>query len=362
MAGPLSGIRIVEFEGIGPAPYCGMLLADMGADVVRVSRPSVDRGPLIRHDGNEPMDRGRRMVQLDLKSVEGISGALELVACADGLIEGLRPGVMERLGLGPETVHSRNPALVYCRITGWGQEGPWAKTAGHDLNYIALSGALAAMGDPGKPPCPPLNLVGDYGGGGLFAAFGLVSALVHAKATGQGQVVDAAMLDGAASQMTMMYGMRAAGRWSDQRGGNLLDGGAPFYRCYACADDRFLSVACIEPQFFSVFMDRIGLDAADWDQADRTSWPTLSAQIGSVLSTRARDEWAALFDGTDACVAPVLDMAEAPSHPHNLDRDSFTGAPPHPAPGPRFSDTPGETRPSARHELSEVLTVWRSAS
>lgn len=358
MAGPLAGIRIVEFEGIGPAPYCGMLLADMGAEIVRIARPAVDRGPLIRHDSDEPMERGRRIVTLDLKDPGGRTSALDLLARADGLIEGLRPGVMERLGLGPEAVHAGNPALVYCRITGWGQEGPWARTAGHDLNYIALSGALAAMGESGRPPTPPLNLVGDYGGGGLFAAFGMLAALMHARTTGEGQVVDAAMVDGAASQMTMMYGMLGSGRWRLERGTNLLDGAAPFYRCYTCADDRYLAVGCIEPQFFRVFMDRIGLDPAVWDQADRSCWPAMADAISAIIVTRSRDGWAATFDGTDACVAPVLDIAEAPHHPHNQARATFAGTPVAPAPGPRLSMTPGGAGPAEDADVAEILARW----
>ncbi|MEM1300383.1 MAG: CaiB/BaiF CoA-transferase family protein [Pseudomonadota bacterium] len=356
--GPLAGIRVVEFEGIGPAPYCGMLLADMGAEVVRIARPHADRGPLIQHAGDEPINRGRTVVTLDLKDGGGVASALRLLDQADALVEGLRPGVMERLGLGPDEVLGRNARIVYARITGWGQEGPWAKTAGHDLNYIALSGALAAMGKPGEPPLPPLNLVGDYGGGGLWAAFGIVSALMHAQRTGQGQVVDAAMLDGAASQMTMIYGLMHQGRWGLERGTNFLDGSAPFYRCYTCADGRYLAVGCIEPQFFRAFMEGIGLDAAEWDQADRSRWPALAEAISKVLATRSRDAWAELFDGTDACVSPVLDMAEAPGHPHNRARGSFTGEDTHPAPGPRMSrcsmgaGTPRSSSPE------EVLARW----
>ena len=241
MAGPLSGIRIVEFEGIGPAPYCGMLLSDLGADVIRVARPSASRGPLIQHGGHDPIDRGRKLVTLNLKDPGDVAGALDLLG------EGLRPGVMERLGLGPDAVLARNPKLVYCRITGWGQQGTWARTAGHDLSYIALSGALAAMGAPDRPPYPPLNLVGDYGGGGLFAAFGIVAALLHAQRTGQGQVVDSAMVDGAASQMAPLYSMFSKGAWRRERGTNLLDGAAPFYRCYECSDGQYIAAGPIEP-------------------------------------------------------------------------------------------------------------------
>jgi alpha-methylacyl-CoA racemase len=357
--GPLAGIRVVEFEGIGPAPYCGMLISDLGCDVIRIARPHADRGPLIPKSGNDPIDRGRSTVTLDLKTDDGREEALALLDRADALVEGLRPGVMERLGLGPEVVLRRNPRLVYGRITGWGQEGPWARTAGHDLTYIALSGALAAMGEPGRPPVPPLNLIGDYGGGGLFAAFGILAALLHAGRTGKGQVVDAAMIDGAASQMTMIYGMLAAGRWSPERGWNLLDGGAPFYRCYECADGRFLAVGAIEPQFFRAMMTGLGLDPDAWDQADRAAWPTLARKIAAVVAREPRDHWAKLFDGTDACVAPVLTMAEAPHHPHNQARRAFLDNPAQPAPAPRFSDTRPAVAPSERMGAADALARWR---
>ena len=360
MAGALAGIRVVEFEGIGPAPYCGMLLADMGAEIVRIARPSAERGPLLARTGQDPIDRGRQIVTLDLKTEAGRDQAMDLLALADACIEGLRPGVMERLGLGPGEALARNPKLVYGRITGWGQEGPWARTAGHDLTYIALSGALAAMGEPGRPPMPPLNLVGDYGGGGLFAAFGIVSALLHAQRTGQGQVVDAAMLDGTASQMTMIYGLLANGRWSTTRGENLLDGAAPFYRCYECSDGKYLAVACIEPQFFACFMEGIGQDPNAWDQADKSLWPALAEDIAKVLSRQPRDHWAELFDGTDACVAPVLDMNEAPAHPSNRARASFTGDPVRPAPGPRLSASTLGAGEATERGIDEMLRLWRS--
>lgn len=356
--GPLSGIRVVEFEGIGPAPYCCMLLSDLGADMVRIARPHAERGPLIPKSGQDPIDRGRTTVVLDLKSPTGRDEALSLLDRADALIEGLRPGVMERLGLGPAIVLGRNPRLVYGRITGWGQEGPWARTAGHDLSYIALTGALAAMGEPGRPPAPPLNLVGDYGGGGLFAAFGVLAALIHAGRTGKGQVVDAAMVDGAASQMTMIYGMLASGRWSTERGRNLLDGSAPFYRCYECADGRYLAIAAIEPQFFRVMMQGLGLDPAAWDQADREKWPALAEEIAAVVAGRTRDQWAAVFDGTDACVAPVLTMDEAPDHPHNRARGAFLDQPPQPAPAPRFSETVPSIAAGSLADVATLLDRW----
>ncbi len=358
MAGPLSGIRVVEFEGIGPAPYCGMLLSDLGADAIRIARPRADRGPFIQHDGHQPIDRGRSLVTLDLKNPQDLAGALDLLERADALIEGLRPGVMERLGLGPADVHARNPKLVYCRITGWGQQGPWAPTAGHDLSYIALSGALAAMGSPDRPPLPPLNLVGDYGGGGLFAAFGICAALLHARTTGQGQVVDAAMIDGAASQMAPLYSMFQKGGWQLQRGANLLDGAAPFYRCYECADGKYLAAGPIEPQFFKVFMEGLGLDPSRWDQTARARWPELAEAIASVIIKEPRDHWAGVFAGTDACVAPVLDMGEAPSHPHNSGRGTFLGDPAQPAPAPRFSATPGQAGPVEDLALEAAFDRW----
>lgn len=358
MAGPLSGIRVVEFEGIGPAPYCGMLLADMGADVIRIARARAERGPLIQHDGHQPIDRGRSLVTLDLKNPDDLAGALDLLDKADAMIEGLRPGVMERLGLGPEDVHARNPKMVYCRITGWGQTGDWAKDAGHDLCYIAVSGALAAMGEPGKPPLPPLNLVGDYGGGGLFAAFGIAMALVHAQRTGQGQVVDSAMVDGAASQMAPLYSMFQKGGWSLERGTNLLDGAAPFYRCYECADGGFIAAGPIEPQFFKVFMLGLGLDPAAWDQTDRSRWGEMADQIAGVIISQPRDHWADLFAGTDACVAPVLDMGEAAAHPHNASRGTFTADPVQPAPAPRFSATPGQAGTVQDLTLADAKARW----
>lgn len=359
MAGPLTGLRVVEFEGIGPAPYCGMLLSDLGADVVRIARPSAARGPFIPSKDGNPVDRGRSRLVLDLKSAEGRAEALELLGAAEACVEGLRPGVMERLGLGPEDALAANPALVYVRITGWGQTGPMAPVAGHDLNYIALSGALGAMGEPGRPPTPPLNLVGDYGGGGLFAAFGLLAGVLSARATGRGQVVDSAMVDGAASQMAMIYGMFAGGTWTATRGENLLDGGAPFYRCYECACGGYLSVASIEPQFFTAMIEGLGLADEGWEQTDRTRWPALTARLAEVIAGQSRDHWAGVFEGTDACVAPVLGMAEAPAHPHNAARGAFLqGAVP--APAPRFSAAPGAVQETRATTVEAVLARWRA--
>ncbi|MDT8343558.1 MAG: CaiB/BaiF CoA-transferase family protein [Thermohalobaculum sp.] len=357
MAGPLWGSRIVEFEGIGPAPYAGMLLADMGADVVKIARPAVARGPLIEDTGAAAMDRGKRVVTLDLKAAAGQAAALSLVARADGLIEGLRPGVMERLGLGPAAAQAANGRLAYVRVTGWGQAGPLAETAGHDINYIALTGALHAMGEAGRPPVPPLNLVGDFGGGGMLAALGMLGGLLEAARTGRGPVVDAAMIDGAASQMAFIYAWTATDVWRDRRGDNLLDGAAPFYRCYACACGGFVAVGAIEPQFFRAMMAGVGLDPAEWDQSDRTRWPALAEALAARFATRRRDDWAALFAGTDACVTSVLSLAEAPAHPHVAARGTIAGTPPIPAPAPRF---PGAVPPAPRRAatLDEVLAGW----
>jgi len=361
MPGPLAGLRIVEFESIGPGPYGAMLLADLGAEVLRIARPRAERGALIADLGGAVLHRGRRAITLDLKAAADLELARRLIGRAGGLIEGLRPGVMEKLGLGPEAVLALNPGLVYGRVTGWVQEGPLARSAGHDINYIALSGALGAMGPADAPPLPPLNLVGDFGGGGLFLAFGMLAALIEAGRTGKGQVVDAAMLDGAASQMAMIYAWRAGGVWSDTRGTNLLDGGAPFYRCYTCADGRFVAVGAIEPQFFAALMAGLGLADEGWDQNDRAAWPRLAARLAEVFASRPRDDWAARFEGTDACVSPVLGLAEAPRHPHNRTRGTFTGPPDQPAPGPRFSNHPARERgepavPDAARD--EVLADW----
>lgn len=360
MPGPLEGIRVLEFEAIGPGPYCGMLLADLGAEVLRVIRPRADRGPLIEDVGGAVLHRGRPALTLDLKDAEDHALACRLVSRADGLVEGLRPGAMEKLGLGPAEALEINPRLVYGRVTGWGQEGPLARTAGHDINYIALSGALGAMGPPDRPPFPPLNLVGDFGGGGLWLAFGMLAALIEAGRTGRGQVVDAAMLDGAASQMALIYAWAATGRWRDARGANLLDGAAPFYRCYACADGRFVAVGAIEPQFFAALMQGLGLDGEGWEQTDRARWPALAARIAEVFATRPREDWAARFEGTDACVTPVLSLAEAPAHPHNRSRGTFTGPPAQPAPGPRFSGHALGAEPpaDADPDRADVLARW----
>jgi alpha-methylacyl-CoA racemase len=316
-----------------------MLLADLGADVVRI-----DRQETAGRGVKSLSDRGKRSLAVDLKSDSGRAAALAMADRADALIEGFRPGVMERLGLGPDVLLDRNPRLVYGRMTGWGQTGPLAPTAGHDINYIALTGALGAMGRADAPPAPPLNLVGDFGGGALYLAFGICAALLEARSSGKGQVIDCAMTDGAASLMTMFYDMRARGMWSDQRDSNLLDGGAYFYDVYACSDGRNLAIGAIEPQFHAILIDKLGLDPEVFaHQMNRADWPRLSALIAERVRTRTRDEWAEVFAGTDACVAPVLDMSEAPDHPHNQARSTFERVfdVVQPAPAPRFSRTPG---------------------
>lgn len=357
--GPLKGLRILEFAGIGPGPFCGMLLADLGAEVVRLDRK--EGPPGTRQDF---VGRGRRSLALDLKSPAAVQAALRLVEGADALIEGFRPGVMERLGLGPEACLARNPRLVYGRMTGWGQDGPLAQAAGHDINYIALTGALWSIGRPEERPVPPLNLVGDYGGGGMLLALGMLAALLEAKGSGRGQVVDAAMVDGAALLMAPIYAMLARGRWRNERGANMLDGAAPWYDTYECADGRYLAIGPIEPQFFDLMIAKLDLDPARFaGRMEPANWPALRAELAAVFCTRTRDDWAALFEGTDACVAPVLDLHEAPAHPHNKARGTFQqreGAV-QPAPAPRFSRTPAEPGlpPPLRGEHTEqVLADW----
>jgi alpha-methylacyl-CoA racemase len=342
--GPLSGLRVIEMAGIGPAPFVGMLLSDMGADVIRIDRKAAAAGDAF-DDVKQAnfVDRGRRSVALDLKVPEAVEAALDLIAASDAVIEGFRPGVMERLGLGPDVCLARNPKLVFGRVTGWGQTGPLASTAGHDINYIALTGALAAIGKA-DAPLPPLNLVGDFGGGAMALAFGLVCALWEANRSGVGQVVDAAMTDGVSLLMAMIYGFRANGGWRDAREANLLDGGAPFYGVYRCADGGFVAVGALEPQFFDALIRGLGLNPCDFgDRWDRRGWPDARARLAAAFATRPRDAWAELFAPTDACVTPVLDMAEAPTHPHNVARATFApgGAGPQPAPAPRYSRTPG---------------------
>ncbi len=361
--GPLDGVKIVEFAGIGPGPFCGMLLSDLGADIVRIDR----KGPAKAQASNVTA-RGRRSIALDLKNPDDIATALKLIARADGLIEGFRPGVMERLGLGPDTALARNPKLVYGRMTGWGQTGTLAHAAGHDLNYIALTGALHAMGRKDEPPTPPLNLVGDYGGGALYLAFGLCAGIIHASKTGEGQVIDCAMTDGAASLASMFYGMRHSGLWTDEREANLLDGGAHFYDTYECSDGGWVSIGSIEPQFYALLLEKTGLDDPAFSaQMNKAEWPDLKAKLAAVIKTRTRDEWCEIMEGTDICFAPVLSMAEAPEHPHNKARQTFVSIEgvPQPAPAPRFSKTPGAIQrpPAANGEHDdEILADWGLAS
>ncbi|MEV5177228.1 CaiB/BaiF CoA-transferase family protein [Streptomyces flaveolus] len=366
--GPLTGVRVIELAGIGPAPFCGMMLADMGADVVRIDRPGFlsPANPLTPEA--DLLNRSRRSAALDLKTPEGREAFLHLVDAADVVLEGFRPGVAERLGVGPDTCLRRNPRLVYGRMTGWGQDGPYAASAGHDINYIALAGALAPLGHPGEVPPPPLNLVGDFGGGGMLLAFGVVCALYESQRSGQGQVVDAAVLDGAALLTTMFHAMQSRGLWSDQRGSNLLDGGAPFYGTYACADGTFVSVGAIEPKFYCELVERLGLqDDPDFQggQFDKQRWPARRARMAQTFRQRTRGEWCALLEHTDSCFAPVLTFAEAARHPHTAARGTFTEAfgMVQPAPAPRFGRS-GVRRPSpppvpGRH-TREVLEEWRA--
>ena len=356
--GPLSHLKIVEFAGIGPGPFCGMLLSDLGADVVRIDRKGGGRG--ARADVTA---RGRRSVAMDLKSPAAVETCLKLMERADAVFEGFRPGVMERLGLGPEPALARNPRLVYGRMTGWGQTGPYAHAAGHDMNYIAISGALSAIGTADKP-IPPLNLVGDFGGGALYLAFGLLAGVLHARATGEGQVIDCAMSDGAASLMAMFYGFKGAGVWSNARRANLLDGGAHFYDTYQCADGKWISIGSIEPQFYALLLEKTGLtDPAFKAQMDRGQWPALREGLAKVIATRTRAEWCEIMDASDVCFAPVLDLDEAPRHPHNQARATFVEVEGvvQPAPAPRFSRTPGAIAgppPAIGAHNREALMDW----
>ena len=341
--GPLKGLKIIEMAGIGPGPFCGMVLADLGAEVIRVDRASA-AGTGTRQ---EPANRGKRSIAIDLKSPEGIEVVLKLIDRSDAIFEGFRPGVMERLGLGPDVCLGRNKKIVFGRMTGWGQDGPLANAAGHDINYISLSGALAAIGRPDSTPVPPLNLIGDFGGGGMLLALGLVSALLEAKGSGEGQIVDAAMTDGSALLMTMIYSMKGSGFWQDSMGSNLLDGGAHFYDTYECKDGKFISIGSIEPQFYKLLRELANLEDSIYDnQMSREDWPDLKKEIAKVFLNKTRDEWCDLMEGTDVCFAPVLSMWEAPQHPHNIARKTFIELEglDQPAPAPRFSKTVSEVR------------------
>ncbi len=365
MSGPLSGYRIIEIAGIGPGPFAAMMLADMGAEVIRVDRAQAVRG-IPAEPVRDVLQRHRRNIALDLKHPDGVAVLLDLVAEADALIEGFRPGVMERLGVGPEVCLERNPRLVFGRMTGWGQTGPYAMAAGHDINYIALGGALAHIGRADSGPVPPLNLVGDFGGGGMFLAYGVVCALLEAQRSGTGQVVDAAMVDGTATLMGMFWGLSASGIHDpSQRGASMLDTGAHFYDTYQCSDGEWISLGSIEPQFYAELLSTLGLadDEQFTRQMDRSLWPALKDRLRDIFATRTRDEWCALMEHTDICFAPVLTMTEAAAHPHNVERGTFceVAGLTQPAPAPRFSrtvpDAPGPAAHPGQH-TREVLLAW----
>jgi alpha-methylacyl-CoA racemase len=340
--GPLHGVRVIEIASLAPAPFACMVLSDLGADVVRVDRPAGVGGEASM----DPLGRGRRSIGLNLKDPAGVALLLRLVENADVIVEGFRPGVTERLGFGPDVCLERNPGLVYGRMTGWGQDGPMARMAGHDINYIAVAGTLDPIGHAGERPLPPLNLVGDFGGGGMLLAVGILAALYERSRSGRGQVIDAAMIDGAALLTSFIHGMRGQGLWQDARGTNLLDSGAPFYDTYETADGRYMSVGALEPQFYAALLHGLGLEGEDLpDQLDRDRWPEMRARFTEVFKGRTREEWTEIFDGTDACVAPVLGLGEAPGHPHVTARGGFVdvGGLTQPAPAPRFSRTAAET-------------------
>ena len=362
MPGPLAGIKIIELAGIGPSPYACMLLADAGADILRLERPGMPGPPGAANW--DVLTRSRKSVGVDLKSPAAVELVLDLVAEADVLIEGFRPGVAERLGVGPDSCHSANPALVYGRMTGWGQDGPLGERAGHDINYISISGALWPMGRSGDVPVPPLNLVGDFGGGGMMLAFGITAALLSARATGVGQVVDAAMTDGSASLMSMTYSFMAAGLWVEERGSNMLDTGAHFYEVYETSDGGYMAVGAIERKFYATLLEGLGLELGDFpDQMDRNSWPAMKERFAAIFKTKTRAEWTEIFEDVDACTTPVLAPSEAPAHRHNEARETFVEVEGvlQPAPAPRFSVTPGEiskppSTPGA--DTDEALAGW----
>ena len=363
--GALSGLKIVEVAGIGPGPFTAMMLADMGADVIRVDRSAQVRGGDPALPPGDSLNRGRRSIGLDLKSPDGVETLLRLCEQADGLIEGFRPGVAERLGFGPDVVLARNPKLVFGRMTGWGQEGPYALTAGHDINYIALAGVLDTFRRDGGQPTPPINMVGDFGGGGMLLAYGMVCAILSAKLGGEGQVVDAAMVDGSATLMSMIWAFKGMGIWdSDAPGTNLLDTGTHFYDTYECADGRWVSIGSIEPQFYAELLKYTGLEGEDLpSQMDKSQWGALKERLGAIFKTKTRDEWSEIMEGTDVCFAPVLSMDEATRHPHNVERGTFLtlNGIVQPAPAPRFSITPGEVQRPPAHagqHTDEILEDW----
>jgi len=369
--GPLEGLKVVELAGIGPAPFCAMLLSDMGAEVIRVDR-AANVGHDIGREGEDPhfalLQRGRRNIAVDLKHADGVKATLRLIDQADALIEGFRPGVMERLGLGPEICLPRNPKLVYGRMTGWGQDGPIAHTAGHDINYIALSGVLHSIGQAGGPPVPPLNLVGDFGGGALYLAVGVLAGIIRARLSGKGQVIDCSMVEGSASLMMMMYGALAAGAWTEERAHNRTDGGAHYYGVYETKDGEYISVGSIEPQFYRLLLQYTGLEGADLPvQTDRMEWPAMRQRFATIFKQKTRAEWTELMQQTDICFAPVLRISEAIKHPHNVHRESFVeiDGVTQPAPAPRFLGTPSRVQcPPARvgEHTREILTDWGFSS
>ncbi len=358
--GPLAGIKVVEMAGIGPGPFCAMMLSDMGAEVIRVDR--------LAHKGSghraNVLNRGRRSIAVDLKNPDGVAAVQQLIDAADVVIEGFRPGVMERLGLGPDTCLARNPRLIFGRMTGWGQSGPLAPAAGHDINYISIGGALGAMGYSDRPPAPPLNLVGDFGGGAMYLLAGVLAALVERSTSGQGQVIDAAMTDGTASLLSPFYGMMAMGMWTKERMDNRLDGGAHYYGSYACSDGKFISIGSIEPQFYALLLELCEIDDPEFaKQNDKQHWASLRGKLEALFVTQTRDHWCALLEGTDVCFAPVLDLQEAPQHPHNLARQSFVeiDGVTQPAPAPRFSRTPTTVQAPAAmagEHSEEILNDW----
>ena len=358
--GPLHGVRVIELESLAPAPFGCMVLADLGADVLRVDRPGSAGHPVVRP--TDPLVRGRRSIRLNLKDPAGLAVLLRLLDAADVLVEGYRPGVAERLGCGPEVCLDRNPRLVYARMTGWGQDGPLAAAAGHDIDYIAVAGSLDPIGRAGERPVPPLNLLGDFGGGGMLLAVGVLAALLERERSGHGQVVDAAMVDGSALLATFIHGLRAGGAWRDERGSNLLDGGAPFYDTYQTADGKFVAVGALEAKFYAELVSRLGLDVSDLPpQLDPAGWPALRERLTAAFAARTQAEWTEVFDGSDACVTPVLSMADAPGHPHNVARGTFieVGGVRQPAPAPRFSRTPAavpDPPPVPGSDTEAVLT------
>jgi alpha-methylacyl-CoA racemase len=357
MSGPLTGLRIVEMAGIGPGPFAGMMLADHGAEVIRICRPESEWDP------TDILLRSRQSIVLDLKKPQAADVARRLIGSADGLIEGYRPGVMERMGLSPDRLLKVNPRLVYGRMTGWGQTGSFSQAAGHDINYIALAGALAAFGRAGEKPTPPINMVGDFGGGGMLLAFGMVSALLHAAKTGEGQVIDCAMSEGAALLMSMIWGFHAAGRWNESRGTNLLDTGAHFYNTYETSDGKFISVGAIEPQFYRELCERLAIADPDFSaQFDPNRWVGLQEKMAAIIRVRSRDEWCQLLEGTNACFSPVLSMSEAPFHKHNLERQAFVTVQgvTQPAPAPRYSATKTQSPQTPKQPSADTLSVLRA--